>query len=205
MKKRGKLAVCICAMIACVAMTFISVYAVTRPELQVTGTISYTANHVNALVLGKIVDVKDSSGNTTTSYPSATITEAGYASNTLVNSSLQYLGYSKDTTSTSSTLPNWSIGSIKFVKNSNNELQSAKISIKIVNFSSFPIICQLTPTAADFALASANVSRTINSTAQVLQSNEQYEFEIVYSVVNSEVAVSSFNIGFSINMERSFS
>ncbi len=206
MKKRGKLVVCICAMIVCIAMVGMGVFAATKPELQVTGTISYDASNVNVLVLGKLNGVQNSSGTILSNdYPNANAEGSTYTANTKVQTQGKYLDF---TTQTSGTMATWQIGSVKFYSNSDNMLQSASICIKVKNFSDFPVKIDIQPNVSDSQLSASNITRIQNKSSLILESaSSEYnsdEYCVYYSVADQTQKITSFDIGFKVTMKRYF-
>lgn len=206
MGKRGKLAICIMAMMACFVMVGFGVFAATRPELQVTGTISYNASNVKVLILGKLNGVYDDDDNLVDAdYLSAQQSASTYANNTVTNTTGQYLDF---TTQNDTDLTAWQIGNIKFYKSSNDVFSTACISIKIQNFSDFPIYVDLTPEVSDEVLATKNIDRVINKTTTIIESASSDcnydEIKIYYNIASQSDEATSVSLNYKVSLKRYF-
>lgn len=206
MRKRGKLVTCICAMIACIAVVCVGVFAATKPELQITGSISYEASDVNVLVLGKLNGVKNSSGTAISNdYPNANVDGDTYAKNTKLQTTGQYLDYTDETNDTMAT---WKIGSVKFYTNSDNMLKTASICIKVTNFSDFSVKVDIVPNVTDSGLSAKNVTRIQNKSSFILEGvstgYNSDEYCVYFNVADQSQNITSFDIGFKVTMKRYF-
>jgi len=206
MKKRGRLVACLSLLIICFTAISIGVFAATKPELKVTGTISYDASNVNVLVLGKFNDVKNSSGTTLTNdYPSANDDASNYTSNEKIQQPGKYLDY---TTQSSGTMATWQLGSVKFYSDGNQMMQNASISVKIKNFSDFPVKVDIQPKVDDSKLSSFNVTRIQNKSSFVLEGvSSEYnsdEYCVYFSVSQQADDIDNLDIGFTVYMRRYF-
>ena len=200
--KRIKFVLASCTLLLCLAFLGLGVYSVSKPELNITGQISYQASDVSVLVQGRVRDakIKSTGERLYQQYPTATETLEGYNFNKkILDSAGQYLSYTDN--GENQTLSDWNLGDLIFCENSTG-VKPAFISLNVTNFSTFPIQVEITPKQSQLD----NVLRFTNKTTAILDANtSEYNWDeilIYYTVDDEEKSVSNLDIGFVVKMSR---
>ena len=202
--KRIKFVLVSCTLLLCLALLGFGVYSVSKPELSITGQITYQASGVSVLVQGRVRDakIKSTGERLYKQYPDATATLEGYNSNAkILDSAGQYLNYTDE--GENQTLSDWNFGALQFYEDSTG-VKPTCISLKITNFSDFPIKVEITPNQSQLD----NVLRLTNKTTAILDGNtSEYNWDeilIYYTIDDEEKSVSDLDMGFVVKMSRYF-